>query len=139
MGAHPTAVRWCAVGRRAAVRARAAWRPVTAHPRARRSLASAHGVLPKIYRNNPKAFPMLQPADTVQGVLGLVFAQDDSAFVDMSPAFTAAPAPLRHTRALMHNHSEQHTRHATFVSPHGFNLTSVKLDLSQALFARMTS
>jgi len=66
MGAHPTAVRWCAVAGGQRSERGPPGDQSRPHPRARPQPRVGHGVLPKIYRNNPKAFPMLEPADTVQ-------------------------------------------------------------------------
>lgn len=100
---------------------------------ARSRPSAAPKILPKLYRKDPKAFPLITPDDAREGILKLVNKGMIPSFVDVGPAFNDQ-APLRQKAATFHNFNDQFQKTASFVAPHSFNLSNVKLDLAETLF-----
>lgn len=93
-------------------------------------------VLPKIYRQNPKAFPSLTPADTGEGVYSLQNRGLIPHFADVGAAFHAEPAPMSQMPSQMHQHHEQFERlQIAGGNDNGFNLANLKLDLASTVLA----
>ncbi len=114
-----------------------------------RTAASAASVLPRFYRRNPHAFPELTPADAALGVLNLVNRGRIPAHMDVGPALSSEPAPLKPSPAPFYHHHTQFEKPkppppapmpaqplpASTTAQNAFNLNTVKLNMSQTLFA----
>ena len=100
----------------------------------RRKRGGVHGpqaMLPRANRVNPAANPpAISEEDISKGILNLVNRGFIPPNVDLSAAFSSGAPPVTQAPVRLHDWGEQFQRAQPYVSPFGFNISNVKLDVS---------